>query len=305
MDDRLLVLNRDADCVSVFDPASGDPLHEIETDFDPCEIETSPDGSKSYVTCASGDCLNIIDNETFQITGQIDHELFDRPNGLVVRERANELWLVSEKNSQLFVFDIETDALLDVIETHQDRSHMLALNADESRLYVANSSGKTLTVIDCDERRVSVDVPVGNGPKGVGVNPETDNVYIAVRDESKILILDPKQLEVAYRTELGTTPTRVEFSPQQTLALVPNQSSNDVSVIETRFPRNGTLRPWEVQRIPVGIRPGGVVFNGDGSMAYVANTKSNDVSVLDMTERREQFRIDTHTHPNGITYVTR
>jgi len=81
--------------------------------------------------------------------------------------------------------------------------------------------------------------------------------------------------------------------------------SNDVSVIETRFHRDGEGRPWEVERIPVGIWPGEVVFNSSGSTAYVSNNKTNDISVIDTEAREEVDRIDVRTHPNGITYLSR
>lgn len=305
MDDRLLVLNRDDDCVSVVDPDSGETVREIATGFDPRTIETSPDNTKSYVTCSKGNVLNIIDNESFAVTGRIEHELFDGPRGIVVRETANELWLVSRNNSQVFVFDIETDALLDVIPTHQSQSNSLSLDADESTAYVTNSNGNTLTVIDCDERRISVDVPVGDGPEGVAVNPETNNVYVTIQNESRLTIYDPKRYETIYATGLGDSPMGIVFAPDANSALVPNRGSNDVSVIDTQFRRDGVVRPWEVQRIPVGIWPGRIVFNSDGSRAYVSNNKTNDVSVLDIADRMEISRIDSRTHPDGITYLAR
>jgi YVTN family beta-propeller protein len=223
MDDRLLVLNKDDDCVSVVDPTTGETVEEIETDFDPWTIETSPDNSKSYLTCSEGNALNIVDNETFSVIGRVEHELFDQPRGLVVREQANELWLVSRNNSQVFVFDIETDALLDVIPTHQSQSNTLSLNADESKAYVTNSSGNTLTVIDCEERRISVDVPVGDGPEGVAVNPETDNVYVTIQNESRLTVHDPEHHETIYKTGLGDAPMGIVFSPDTSIALVPNR----------------------------------------------------------------------------------
>ena len=305
MDDRLLVLNRDDDCVSVVDPETGETGTEIETDFDPITVESSPDDAKSYVTCAQGNALNIIDNETFTVTGRIDHDLFDHPSGLAVRTRANELWLVSRNNSRVFVFDIETDEVLDVIPTHQSLSNTLSLNAEESTAYITNSNGNTLTVIDCDERRIAVDVPVGDGPEAVAINPETNNVYVTIQHESRLTVHDPKHHETLYETGLGSSPIGIEFSPDATIALVPNRMSNDVSVIETRFHRNGTGRPWEVERIPVGIWPGEVVFNSSGSLAYVSNNKTNDISVIDTDSREEVDRIDVRTHPNGITYLSR
>jgi len=305
MDDRLLVLNRDDDCISVVEPETGETVDEIMTAFDPRTIETSPDGHKSYITCSEGNRLVVLDNETGSITGRISHELFDGPHGLVVRTSENELWVVSEHNSQVFVFDIETDALLDIIETHQSQSNTLSLDADESTAYVTNGSGNTLTVIDCRKRRIAVDVPVGNGPEGVAVNPKTNNIYVTIQNESRLTIHEPKRHKRIYETELGESPTGIVFSPDASVALVPNRLSNDVSVIETRFHRNGEARPWEVERIPVGIWPGRVVFNTDGSLAYVTNNKTNDVSVIDIERRNEVGRIDVRTHPDGITYLPR
>ena len=305
MDDRLLVLNRDDDCISVVDPATGETVTTTGTDFDPVTVEPSPDGSKSYITCAQGNALNIVDNETFTVTGRIAHDLFDHPSGLAVRTGANELWVVSRNNSRVFVFDIETDEVLDVIPTHQSLSNTLSLNADESTAYVTNSNGNTLTVIDCDQRRIAVDVPVGDGPEGVAINPETNNVYVAIQNESRLTVHDPKRHDTIYRTELGSAPRGIEFSPDAAIALVPNRLSNDVSVIETRFHRNGEGRPWEVERIPVGIWPGEVVFDTDGSRAYVSNNKTNDISVIDTDTREEVDRIDVRTHPNGVTYLSR
>ena len=305
MDDRLLVLNRDDDCVSVIDPDTGETVEEIETDFDPITVESSPDDAKSYVTCAQGNALNIIDNETFTVTGRIVHDLFDHPSGLAVRTRANELWLVSRNNSRVFVFDIETDEVLDVIPTHQSLSNTLSLNAEESTAYITNSNGNTVTVINCDERRIAVDVPVGDGPEAVAINPETNNVYVTIQRESRLTVHDPNHHDMLYKTGLGSSPIGIEFSPDATLALVPNRMSNDVSVIETRFHRDGEGRPWEVERIPVGIWPGEVVFNSSGSTAYVSNNKTNDISVIDTEAREEVDRIDVRTHPNGITYLSR
>ena len=73
MDDRLLVLNRDDDCVSVVDPQTGETVTEIDTAFGPQTVENSPDAMKSYVSYSQGNTLLIIDNETFEITGRLTH----------------------------------------------------------------------------------------------------------------------------------------------------------------------------------------------------------------------------------------
>jgi len=52
------------------------------------------------VTCSLGNALNVIDNDTHEITDRFEHELFDFPHGLAVRDSADELWLVSTYSSQ-------------------------------------------------------------------------------------------------------------------------------------------------------------------------------------------------------------
>ena len=305
MSDQLVVLNKDADSVSFLDPDSGETTATVETDFNPHEVAISPDGTKSYVTCSLGGALNVIDNDSHEVVERFEHELFDFPHGLAVRESAGELWLASTYSSQLFVFDAETTELLDVFPTYQDKSHMVTFSPDEGRAYVANIGSDNVTVIDCEERRIVGDPPVGKGPEGIGVDPDTGEVLVANQDDGMLSVLDPESLEETNRALLGETPIRVVVSPDGRYALVPNRESNDVSVIDTEHVRDGERRPWEIARIPVGIWPGGTVFAPDGDRAFVANNKTNDVSVIDVEAFEEVDRFETDLHPDGIAYLAR
>jgi YVTN family beta-propeller protein len=307
MPDRLVVLNKDADTVSYLDPDTGETVAVVETDFNPHEVVTSPDGSRSFVTCSLGGALNVLDNDSHAVVDRFEHDLFEFPHGLAVRESAAELWLVATHSSQVFVFDIETLELLERFPTHQDKSHMLALSPDESRVYAANIGSDSVTVIDCDRRRVVADPPVGEEPEGIAVDPDTGAVLVANQAERRLSVLDPETLAETNRAMLGETPIRVVFAPDGRYALVPNRESGDVSVVDTEFVRDGGRRPWKVARVPVGIWPGGTVFDPAGGRAFVANNKTNDVSVLE--GRDGDFaavdRFETGTHPDGITYLSR
>jgi YVTN family beta-propeller protein len=300
---ELVVLNKDADSVWYLDADTGERLGTVETDFNPHEVAVSPDGSTSYVTCSLGQSLLFLDNESREVTGRFEHELFDFPHGLAVRESAGELWLVSTYSSQVYVFDIETEALLETFPTHQELSHMVTLSPDESRAYLANIGSDSVTVVDADERSIVADPPVGESPEGIAVDPDTGEVLVANQDDGTLSRIDPDSLDVDVVTHLGETPIRVVFSPDGRYALVPNRESNDVSVVDTEFVRDGDRRPWEVKRVPVGVWPGGTVFDPDGDRAFVANNKTNDVSVIDAETFEERARYDTDIHPDGIAFV--
>lgn len=298
---ELVVLNKDADTVWYIDAKTGERVGTVETDFNPHEVAVAPDGKTSYVTCSLGNSLLFLDNEQRTVRDRFEHDLFDFPHGLAVRESADELWLVSTYSSQVYVFDLDSEELLETFSTHQEHSHMIAFAPDEATAYIANIGSDTITVIDPDDRCVVADPPVGEGPEGIATVPETGEVIVSNQDDGQLSILDPETYESKLALA-GETPIRVVISPDGDHALVPNRESNDVSVIDTTFVRDGERRPWEIQRVPVGIHPGGTVFTPDGDRAFVANNKTNDVSVLDTTSFVEIDRFDAGTHPDGIDF---
>jgi YVTN family beta-propeller protein len=303
MPDHLVVLNKDSDTVSYIDAETGDTDAAVETDFNPHEVAISPSGDRSFVTCSLGNALNVIDNETYEVVDRFEHDRFDFPHGLAVRDTAAELWLVSTYSSQVFVFDVETLELRETFPTYQDKSHMVTLSSDQSRAYFSNIGSDNVTVVDCDDRSIVADPPVGEEPEGIGVDPDTGEILVANQEDGMLSVLDAETLEESNKALLGETPIRVVFSPDGRYAFVPNRESNDVSVIDTEHIRDGEQRPWEIARIPVGIWPGGTVFDPGGEFAYVANNKTNDVSVIDVGSFEEVDRFDTELHPDGIAYL--
>ena len=72
---------------------------------------------------------------------------------------------------------------------------------------------------------------------------------------------------------VGNRPLEVAVSPDGSRAYVANQSSGNVSVIDT-------AADSVVATIAVGLNPYGVAVSPDGSRAYVANQSSGNVSVI-------------------------
>ena len=305
-DDRLVVLNKDDDSISIVDPDSGTTVEQVETDFNPHEVAIGPDGEEVYVTCSLGGSLLVLETDSWEIIQRVEHEQFDFPHGVALRDSAAELWLASTYSSRVFVFDVAGEGveLLSVFPTFQDKSHMIAFTPDEETAFVANIGSDNVTAIDADEREIVGDVPVGEGPEGIEVHPD-GGLLVANQDDSRLTVVDPDTFEERGQALLGETPIRVVSSPDGRHVFVPNREGNDVSVIDTSHERNDEIRPWEISRIPVGIWPGGTTFDPTGERAFVANNKTNDVSVLDADEWEEIDRYDVGLHPDGIAYLSR
>lgn len=311
---KLIVLNKDENTVSILDAASGETAHVVETDFNPHEVVVTPDGSKTYVTCSLGGVLNVIDNETFEVVDRVEHELFKFPHGVAIRKSTNDLWLTATYSSHVYRIDVETDEIEAVFPTHQETSHMVALDADESTGYISNIVSGSVSVIDLDAESVTATFPVGSEPEGIAVHEDTGNIYVANQDDGTLSVVDPESYEQLFEVNLGVNPIRVVVSPDGRYVLVPNRLSDDLSIVDTTVERDvivtpdgdwaeGGRHPWEIKRIPVGKWPGGTVFDENGDTAYVANNKTNDVSVIDMDDLVEVDRFETGIHPDGIAYL--
>src|SRR5437899_1824360 len=84
------------------------------------------------------------------------------------------------------------------------------------------------------------------------------------------------------------------FSPvfAQPRAYVSNETSNDVSVVDTATQKVLTS-------IKVGENPRGVVFSPDGKRAYVSNERSGSVLVIDTTSNAVVATIQMGERPVG------
>jgi len=314
MTGKLVVLNKDGNSVSIIEADSGETVTKLDTDFNPHEVTVTSDGEKTYVTCSLGNKVNVIDNDSFEVVKRIDHETFKFPHGVAIRESTNTLWMTSTYSSQIYRVNIETDEIESVFPTHQELSHMFAIDKDESKGYVSNIGSDSVSVIDLDTETVTATFSVGGDPEGIAVHEDTGDIYVANQGDDSLSIYDDESYEKKFELALGNNPIRVVVSPDGQYVLVPNRLSDDLSIIDATMEREvivdsggewreGGPHPWEVKRVPVGVWPGGTVFNSDGSEAYVANNKTNDVSVIDMDSLNEVNRFDTGIHPDGIAYL--
>ncbi len=55
----------------------------------------------------------------------------------------------------------------------------VAVTADGSKVYIANSGDDTVSVIDAGSRKVIAPIDVGTNPFGVAVTPDGKTVYVA------------------------------------------------------------------------------------------------------------------------------
>ena len=77
-----------------------------------------------------------------------------------------------------------------------DHPYCAALSADGSRLYVSNTQGDTLSIVDTKTQRVVATKSVAATPEGVGFSATTQRIYVTSWMENEVTVLDASSNEV-------------------------------------------------------------------------------------------------------------
>ena len=136
-------------------------------------------------------------------------------------------------------------------------------------------------------------VPVGGDPQSVGVNPNTNMVYVANYLADSISVIDCKTNTITENITVGDSPFDVAVNPNTGRVYVANLDSNTTSVID------GTTNTV-IEDIPVGGTPQSVGVNPNTNMVYVANYDSNTTSVIDGTTNTVIEDIPVGGNPQSV-----
>ena len=96
-------------------------------------------------------------------------------------------------------------------------------------------------------------------------------------DKSFLYRINTETLNVEKVIQVGSVPKFVATSPDNSLVLVSNWCSWDLSVVDTEQNK-------EIKRIKLGPYPRGIVVDGDSEKAYVAVMGSSDIARIDLDD---------------------
>ncbi len=172
----------------------------------------------------------------------------------------------------------------------------VGVNPTTDKIYVANSTDNTVSVIDGTNDTVTGSpITVGRTPWAVGVNPVADKIYVANWGDNTVSVIDGATDTVTGSPiTVGTKPYAVGVNPTTNKIYVANWGDNTVSVIDGATDSvTGVLT--------VGTNPWGVGVNPTTNKIYVANWGDNTVSVIEgATDTVTGSPITVGTTPYGV-----
>jgi len=169
----------------------------------------------------------------------------------------------------------------------------VAVDRAAGTVYVVNTGGGTVSVINAATRAVTATIPVGSYPWGVAVDPTARTVYVANAGGGTVSVISTATRAVTATIPVGSGPTGVAVNPARGTVYVTNTDDGTVSVI------NAATRAVTAT-IPVGSHPYGVAVNPARGTVYVTNNGAATVSVINAATRAVTATIPVGSQPDEV-----
>lgn len=297
----LVVLNKADNTVSFVEPQTLKVLGTATTGNGPHEAAASADGKRVYVANYGdqkpGSSISIIDVAARKELTRVELPGLVRPHGMI--EAGGNIYFTAEGSSAVARFNPTRDLVDWVLGTGEPVSHMLVMTPDQQKIYTANITGNTVSMLLLPPYKAAPrakQIRVGTGPEGIDISPDGKELWVAHRNDGTVSIIDTATDQVTHTFEVGKFPIRVKFTRDGARVLVSNAEGNDLSVVDAKTRQ-------VLKRIPTGAVPVGILMEPGGKRAFVAATAADKVIVVDLEKLEVTGEIRAGKTPDGMAWA--
>ena len=165
----------------------------------------------------------------------------------------------------------------------------------KDRIFVTNEKSNNISVINAETLVVEDTIEVGDRPRGIGLSPDSSELYVAVSEENKIVVIDPNSLKILRDFEAGSDPETFPVHPNGNI-YISNEDDAKASVYD---PRTGK----ELAVIKVGLEPEGVAISPDGRYVIVTSESTNMLHVIKAPENVIESNILIGSRPRAAVFT--
>lgn len=306
---ELAVVSKQDGVLQIFDVRTGQLQREYPLGYLPHEVLVSPRGGhiavtnygKDHVrseasTNVPGKSITIIRGA--EVADAIDDDLDKNvcaPHGMAESRDGRRLYVTCEAQRSVIVYDVPSGRVLRRIATDQDGSHMVAVNADETRAYTSNFQSGSVTAIDLRTGRIIAQIPVGPGTEGLSLSPDGNFVYATSVLGNFIAKIDANRLRVIATSAAPRSPVRILPTPDGQKLIVNSSADN----CTTAFRAADLSVEWSLD---VGRQPIGLAVPNDAT-AFVAAMRDDRIVEVDLKTGKIIKSFVTARKPDGIDIV--
>jgi YVTN family beta-propeller protein len=301
----LLVLEKDDKSLALIDPANLKVIARVPAGEDPHEIVASEDNRFAYISNYGAfrnpqHTLSVVDLAEHKALPPVDLGALLAPHGLMMLN--GNAYFTAEGGKAIGRYNPASRQIDWILGLGQNRTHMLVVAKDESRIFTSNVNSNSISILDRDKSGdvsgwIQTTIPVGKGPEGFDVSPDGKEIWAANSHDGTVSIIDLASRKVVQTIDLHTKmANRLKFTPDGKLVLVSDLRSGDLVVLDAAARK-------ELKRVNLGRGAAGVLIVPDGSRAYIAVSPDSKVAVFDLKTLSVVGSIPTGNGPDGMAWA--
>ena len=254
---RLLVVCKGDQALDVIDLASGTTTARITASgFTPHEVAVTPDGTRAYLPTYSdvwlgqpgtdGRRIDVVDLVDLRVVDEIVIDFASRPHDAVVGGDGL-LYVGTELDESVSVFDPSTRARVGRLPTRRPQSHMFVLSPDGARAYTANVDTDTgsVSVIDVATQALVRVIEVAGVINRISISPDGSTLFCADQEQPRLAVIDATTAAVSW-IDLPSRGFGTAVTPDGRSLVVALRRASQVGVIdlaERRLSPSSMCRP--------------------------------------------------------------
>jgi YVTN family beta-propeller protein len=307
----LLVLSKGELTLSAVDPSTLKVRGKVPSGPDPHEVIASTDGRMAYIANynGGGNIITPVDLVGMKALTPIDLGPLRAPHGLTFAD--GKLWFTAEGSKAIGSYDPAAKKVDWILGTGQNRTHMIYVWSDLSRIVTSNVSSATMTIIEKvagggrgrggapqSDWNETV-VPVGRGAEGFDVSPGGKEIWAANAQDGTISIIDVASKTVTETLAANVNgANRLKFTPDGKYVLVSSLGGAELAILDAASRQ-------DTKRLTIGRGAAGIEMQPDGARAYVACTPDDYVTIVDLKTLEVTGRIEAGRQPDGLAWAER
>lgn len=162
----------------------------------------------------------VIDGKTNSYLHAID-DLGKTATGMTFVKGTDKIYLSVIGDNSIYVVDVKTKKVLNKFASGGEAP--VNVTSDGNRLFVANQSSGTVTVLDTDGQLIK-SIPTGAGAIGIAFDPIKNRIYSANRQTGTTTVIDASSYAVLADVATGSHPNNVKVNPSTGEAYVINKT---------------------------------------------------------------------------------
>lgn len=148
--------------------------------------------------------------------------------------------------------------------------------AQNARLYVDNSEGNNITVIDLKSMKPMDDIEVGQRVHGLAVQGDGRRLFATVESDNTLREIDTATDKIVATIKLTGRPNQCAVTPDGRYAVVPIRDRNAADIVD--------LRQQEVVKTLPISQPHNAYDTGSNRFIFVSSMGEDEIDMIDLTK---------------------